>query len=430
MQFPYLLPMLNRSISRWEMVLLIINGVIGAGIFGLPAKAYKDAGIYSLLALVVCAAAVFVIVFCFAEVASRFSKTGGPYAYAQAAFGPWAAFLTGWLLLLTRFITYAALINLMVTYMSVFSTWFNQPLARNLTIIVITLLLTWFNYIGVRNSTRVNNVLTLTKLSALLVFVVVGSLYVKTENFQAGPFPGFHGFSSTVLLLVFAFGGFESVLVNTGEVRDPERNLPFALLNATLLIATAYLLILLVCIGTLPTLGNSEKPLAEAAGLMMGKGGAVFIAIGAVCSIMGTLNAIMLAGSRLPFAFSEEKQFPSLFSYVHPKYHTPTWSLVFYSLVTIVISLSYSFIAAASISAITRVMIYAIVCGTLLILRRKSPGKLGYYHVRYGKLLALGGIGISLWLISSSQWTELRDIAIAVAAGALLLLLYYRFRRS
>lgn len=408
--------MLNRSISKWEMVLLIINGVIGAGIFGLPAKAYKDAGLYSIPALLICAAVVFVIVFCFAEVASRFSKTGGPYVYASVL-GRWPAFLTGWLLLLTRFITYAALINLLVTYLSVFSPWFVTDFGRPTTIISTTALLTWFNYAGVHHSTRINNVLTVAKLAALLTFVVVGCFFIDGARFQPNSFPGFSSFSSTILLLVFAFGGFESVLVNTGEVKEPERNLPFALLTGTVLIATFYLLILIVSIGTLPGLAQSEKPLAEAAAMMMGRWGALFIAVGATCSIIGTLNAIMLAGSRLPYAFSEEGQFPSWFSFVHPRYKTPTRSLVFYSLITCIISLSYGFLSAASISAITRVMIYGVVCLTLIQLRKAPGAQSSGYQIRYGIPVAIAGMLICGWLISSAKLIELRDIAFAIAVG-------------
>jgi amino acid transporter len=226
-----------------------------------------------------------------------------------------------------------------------------------------------------------------------------------------------------VLLLVFAFGGFESVLVNSGEVKNPERNLPFALLLATLVIAIIYILIQVVSIGTLPSLATAEKPLADAAAVFMGKGGAAIIAAGAVISVAGTLNAIMLVGSRLPFAFSQEKQFPQLFSFIHPRYKTPSWSLLLFMSITIAVSLNYSFLSAASLSAITRVMIYGIVCATLIILRRKNPGQPGFYKIRYGKLIAAGGIGITLWLLSSSKLRELRDIVIAIAAGLLVYLL-------
>lgn len=415
--------MLKRSISKWAMVLLVINGVIGSGIFGLPAKVFKETGVYSIAAFLVCAVAVFVIILCFAEVSSRFNKTGGPYLYALSSFGPLPAFLTGWLLLVTRFITYAALINLLVTYLSVLSPVFANPEARIITIILLTASLAYINHTGVQNSTRINNLLTIGKLLPLLLFIAVGFFFINPGHYEVQQVPDFSSFSSTVLLLVFAFGGFESVLVNSGEVKSPEKNLPFALLLATLVIAVIYILVQVVSIGTSPSLAAAEKPLADAASSFIGKPGAFIIAAGAVVSVAGTLNAIMLVGSRLPFAFSQEKQFPQLFSFIHPKYKTPTWSLLLFMSITIVVSLNYSFLSAASLSAITRVMIYGIVCATLLILRKKNTGAQSFYKLKYGNVIAAAGILITLWLLSSSKLNELRDVGIAIGAGLLIWLL-------
>jgi len=405
------------------MVLLVINGVIGSGIFGLPSKAFKEVGVYSIAAFLVCAVAVFIIILCFAEVSSRFDKTGGPYLYALSSFGPLPAFLTGWLLLLTRFITYAALINLLVTYLSVFSDWFDLRSSRIITIVLLTLFLAYVNHIGVKNSTRVNNFLTIAKLLPLLLFIIVGFLFIKSENYQVDKVPGFTSFSSTVLLLVFAFGGFESVLVNSGEVKDPEKNLPFALLLAALVIAAIYMLVQIVSIGTLPSLASTEKPLAEASKLFMGKAGAIIIAFGAMFSVTGTLNAIMLVGSRLPFAFSEENQFPKVFSFIHPKYKTPTWSLLLFMAITIIISLNYSFLSAASLSAITRVMIYGIVCITLIILRKKKTDQKNFFKIKYGTVIAILGVIITIWLLSSATMKELKHVGIAIGIGLLVYLL-------
>ena len=405
------------------MVLLVINGVIGSGIFRLPADSFKEVGVYSIAAFLVCAVAVFVIILCFAEVSSRFDKTGGPYLYALTSFGPLPAFLTGWLLLITRFITYAALINLLVTYLSVFSDWFELRSARIITIILLTLFLAYVNHIGVKNSTRVNNFLTIGKLLPLLLFIIVGFFFIEPGNYEVKKVPDFTSFSSTVLLLVFAFGGFESVLVNSGEVKNPEKNLPFALFLAALIIAGIYMLIQIVSIGTLPTLASTDKPLADAAGLFMGKTGAIIIALGAMFSVSGTLNAIMLVGSRLPFAFSEEKQFPAVFSFIHPKYKTPTWSLLLFMALTIMISLNYSFLSAASISAITRVMIYGIVCITLIILRKKNPGKTGFFKIKYGNIVAILGVLLTLWLLTSATLEQMKQISIAIGIGLVVYLL-------
>jgi amino acid transporter len=282
---------------------------------------------------------------------------------------------------------------------------------------LLTLLLAYINHVGVKNSTQVNNFLTIAKLLPLLLFIIVGFFFVKGENYEAKELPGFNSFSSTVLLLVFAFGGFESVLVNSGEVKDPGKNLPFALLLAALIIASIYMLVQIVSIGTLPSLATTDRPLADASQLFMGKTGALVIALGAMFSVTGTLNAIMLVGSRLPFAFSEEKQFPRVFSFIHPKYKTPTWSLLLFMTITIIASLTYSFLEAATISAITRVMIYAIVCITLIILRKKKPGQTGFFKIKYGNVFAVLGVLIAIWLLSSAKSNDIKAIAIALGIG-------------
>lgn len=128
----------------------------------------------------------------------------------------------------------------------------------------------------------------------------------------------------------------------------------------------------------------------------------------------------MLVGSRLPFAFSEEKQFPKVFSFVHPKFKTPTWSLLLFAAVTIIISISNSFLYAATISAITRVMIYGIVCFSLLCLRKRNTGQTGFFKIPYGKFFAIAGILLTLWLLSSSRLKEMRDVAIAVGVGGVI----------
>ena len=343
--------------------------------------------------------------------------------------GPLPGFVTGWLLLLTRFITYAALVNLLVTYLSFFSEWFAQPVPRILTISGVTLALAFINHIGVKDTTRVNNFLTVAKLLPQFLFIGVGLFFIAPANFEIKETPGFGSFSSTVLLLVFAFGGFESVLVNSGEVKNPKKNLPFALLLATSCIIIIYVLIQIVSIGTLPGLSSSNKPLADAAGLFMGKTGSTIIAIGALFSITGTLNAIMLVGSRLPYAFSEEKQFPKAFSFIHPRYKTPTFSLLLFTGITLIVSVTNSFIYAATISAITRVMIYGIVCFALIRLRKKDISKTGYFRVPYGNSIAIAGIGLSFWLLSSSKLTELRDVVIAIAVG-LFIYIFTSFQKK
>src|SRR5688572_14195253 len=162
----------------------------------------------------------------------------------------------------------------------------------------------------------------------------------------------------------------------------------------------------------------------------MGNAGGNFIALGAIISISGTLNAIVLGGSRLPFAFSSEGQFPKIFSYIHPKRLTPTLSLILFIAITTVVSLIWSFFAALAIGAIIRVLVYLLVCISMIRLRQKNPQKKDYFKLRFGYFLAIAGILFSVWLLSSSKLTELRDISICILAGIVIYGLYEHFKGS
>ncbi len=423
------MPQLKRSIGKWSLVLLIINSIIGAGIFGLPSKVFAFSGVYSLLAFGACAIVVMVFILCFAEVSSRFDKTGGPYAYAYSALGKFPGFLTGWLLLLSRIFNYATLINLLVIYLSFFSPTFEQPWIRIVCILCLTTFFTVVNHIGVKDSTRVNNILTIAKLLPLTAFIIIGLFNIQPGSMDAKKAFEFSSFSTSVLLLVFAFGGFESVLINTGEIHNPRKNLPFALITGFIFITVFYCLIQLVSIGTLPGLATSEKPLADSAQLFMGNWGGWLIAGAAVISITGTLNAIVLGGSRLPFAFSSEAQFPKLFSFIHPKRLTPTWSLLLFIVITTAVSLVWSFFAALTIGSIVRVLVYMIVCGSLIRLRIIKPAEKDYFKLKTGIFLALVGICFAGWLLLSSKWEQLRDIGLCMVVGIIVFIGYELYKK-
>ena len=408
---------------------MIINSIIGAGIFGLPSKVFQLTGVYSIIAFFVCAAIVLIFILCFAEVGSRFDKTGGPYLYTLTAFGRFPAFLVGWLLLLSRIFNYATLINLLVTYLSLFSVSLQQPFTRALIIVFITGFLTWVNHIGVKSISRVSNFLTVGKLIPLAIFIIVGFFFLDTHSFTAKQIPDLPSFSSAVLLLIFAFGGFESVMVNSGEIKNPSKTIPFALITATIVVAVFYILIQITCIGTLPSLATSEKPIADAATRFMGTIGGKLIVVGAFISILGTLNILMFSGSRLPFAFSKEEQFPKLFAYVHPKFKTPTVSLLLVAVVSAIVSIAWTFLTALSVAVIIRVTVYLFVCGSLIMLRKKMPLQTGYYKIPFGNTIAVAGILLSLCLLSAAKLIELRNAAIFLGIGIIIYLLQHKFKK-
>lgn len=415
---------LKRGIQRWDLVFLIINSVIGAGIFALPAKVFALSGTYSILAFLVCAFVMMVLILVFAEVSSRFEQTGGPYLYVHKAFGSIPAFVIGWLLMLTRLFSYATLINLMVLYLSFFSEAFNLPEVRVGMILLITALITYFNWIGIKNTAKVSNILTIAKLFPLLVFILVGLFFIDFENLKGGPVPSLNDFSAASLLLIFAFGGFEAGLVNSGEIVNPKKNLPFGLITAAAVIAGIYILIQVVSIGTLPDLASSDKPLADAATGFMGWWGGVFITIGAVISILGTLNVQILSGSRLPFALSEEDQLPKIFGKIHPKFATPYISLLFFSGLVAFVAIFWGFMNSLAVSVISRLLLYALVCASLIKLRKNQPPSDKFFKIQYGNQMAIVGILLTIWLLSGTQAEEIIDTFIWTGAGLVIFMIH------
>src|SRR5262245_7257754 len=188
---------LVRGIRRWDLVAVAINGIIGAGIFGLPSRVYALIGPYSLIAFTACALVVALIVLCFAEVGSRFSETGGPYLYAREAFGPVAGFEVGWLMWLARVTAFAANTNLLIDYLGYFHPGIGTGAPRAVAIIAVAVALTAVNVIGVRNAALFSNVFTIGKSIPILLFIGAGLFFLDRGNCSPPPARGFSSFSNS-----------------------------------------------------------------------------------------------------------------------------------------------------------------------------------------------------------------------------------------
>src|SRR5438477_919392 len=420
---------LIRGIRKWDLVAFTVNAVIGAGIFGLPAKAYSLIGAYSLIAFFACAFVVLLIILCFAEVSSRFDETGGPYTYARAAFGPTVAFEVGWLSWLARLTAFAANCNLMVSYLAFFWPAANNFWPRATVIVLVVLALTAINILGVRQAAIAGVVFTIGKLIPMLIFIAIVLFFLNPQPFSLGARPATGAFSQSVLLLLYAFTGFEMATIPAGEIRDPQKNLPRALLIATGVVACTYILIQVVCIGTLPGLGTSTKPLADAGQRFMGAAGAALISAGAMISIAGNLNVLVLSGSRIPFAFAEREQLPSIFARLHQRFFTPYISIVITAAVMLVLTLKSSFVAALTISAIARLVTYAATCAALPVLRRKPDAPKALFRLPGGFLIAIAALLLSGWLLANSTLREGIQAAIAAAVGIAIFASYQIYRK-
>ena len=421
---------LVRGIRRWDLVAMTINGIIGAGIFGLPSKVFQLIGSYSVIAFAVCALVVALIILCFAEVGSRFQETGGPYLYAREAFGQTVAFEVGWLAWLARVTAFAANCNLLVSYLGFFWPAATDSAPRTMVITAVVSALAVINVFGVRRATLFSNVFTIGKLVPILIFIATGLFFLDSHSYTFGALPQPGAFSQSVLLLIYAFTGFEMAAIPAGEVKDPRKDLPRALLTAIAVVAVLYLLIQIVCIGTLPELAQSQKPLADAGTRFLGNAGGAIISAGAIISITGNLNIIVLSGSRVPFAMAEQKQLPSIFARVHSRFFTPHIAILITAGLMLVLTLKSSFVAALTISAIARLVTYAATCAALPVLRRRSDVPPAMFPLFAGPVIAVAALVLAAWLLANSTLREAYQAAIVGAAGLVIYLVYRLTQRD
>ena len=422
-------PGLARRIHRWDLVALVLNCVVGAGIFGLPSRVFALAGTYSLVTYLVCAFVVGLIALSFAEVASRFSSTGGPYVYAREAFGALAGFEVGWLLWLARVTAFGSLANLFVDYAGIFVPAVGAGVGRAVALTTVAVMLTALNLVGVRPSTLATDAFAAAKLAALLFFVVVGMVFVSRANYSTATLPTYGQFSQAALLLVFAFSGFEMAVIPAGEIKDPGKHLPFALLFGIGIVVVLYTLIQFVAIGTLPTLATSQRPIADASARFLGARAAAFVSLGALISIGGTLNSIVLVTPRLLFAMAAGGHLPRVFGVVHERFRTPHVASLMSAVVMVALTLSGSFATLAAISTIIRLLTYAATCAALLQFRRQPNAPPAAFLAPFGRFAATAALILSAWLLSNSTRSDAWTTVIAGAVGLPLFFVFGAGRR-
>jgi amino acid transporter len=412
---------LVRAIGRWSLAALTVNCIIGSGVFGLPSVLAGLVGRASVLAVVLAAIAMGVIMACFSEVTSRFAETGGPYLYAREAFGRFMGIQVGWLVWFVRLTACAANANLFVVYLGQFWPRATQPVPKLAILTLLVGILAAINFRGVRTGARVSNFFTAAKLASLGLVAVAGTIYLIASHHvipEAVVSPGANDWGRAIVLLIFAYGGFEAALISAGEAKDPRRDMPFGLFAALLTCVVIYGLIQWVVVGVLPDPGHSQRPLADVAQIVLGHGGGVLIGLGALFSIYGYLSGNMLATPRITFALAERGDFPSLFSIVHPRFRTPYVSIFVFALLVWLLSLFGSFAGNATLSAGSRLFYYGVICAALPVLRKKQKTR-AVFQLRGGTLIAILGVLICATLLTRIEYNKSIVLLAAVAVAFL-----------
>ena len=398
---------LVRAIGRWSLVALTVNSILGSGIFGLPAALAALLGSLSPWAVLLAGAAMAVIVSCYAEVASQFDQSGGTYLYVRHAFGRFAGLQVGWMTLLSRFTACAAAVNLLVEYLGEFWPRATQAVPR-LTIISLFLgALGVVNYRGVSAGAWLSNVSVMAKLLALGLICVVGTGYLIAHPaaHPATALTDGDGWLKAVLLLFFAYGGYEAALNPMGEAKDPRRDAAFALFVSLIVVSLLYTVLQFIVIGVLPDPAHSVRPLADAARVFMGGPGAALISIGALISVYGYLSANLLTGPRALFALAERGDFPAGFAAVHPRKRTPHVAIAVFALLIWAFALLGSFSWNVTLSAVARLAYYGAVCASVPVLRGRQP-RAAAFRVPGGPALPIVGVVICALLLTRVDFTK------------------------
>ncbi len=421
---------LVRALGVRALALNAVNLTIGSGIFVLPAVVAAALGPAGLVAYIVCGLTMGLVMTCFAEAGSRLSRSGGAYAYAEAAFGPYVGFVVGTLLWFAfGVLSHAAVATALAGTLAQFHPAFAHPVGRALFLAVLIGGLAWVNVRGVRQGARFAMVATVVKLLPLLVLIAFGLPAVRAENLAWDGRPSLEAVGGTALVLFFAFAGPEGSLTASGEIRNPARTVPRAISVAVATVLAFYLALQLVAQGVLgPALPEAtEAPLAEAAGRVLGGPGRALLLAGAALSMFGTLGGDLLSAPRALFAQSRDGFFAAAAARVHPRYRTPHVAIGTYAALAFGFAVTGAFQRLAAFASAGLLLIYLAVCLSALVLRRRDVAEGGVpFRAPGGPLVPVLAVGVVLWLLAQATSREFLGLAATVAVATVA----YLFRRK
>lgn len=412
---------LPRKLGVWGIWLLVVNGLIGAGIFGLPSGASALAGEYSVFIYGMCALLILPVILSFAECGSYFRGTGGPVRYGTEAFGSFIGFQSGWLYYVARLISFSANSVLLVESIGYFFAPAAEGVGRLISLALICGLLSFVNVLGSVESIRSLAAFTVVKFSVLILLVfggltVLGSSVIPTFGQSI---PEFTDLGAATLLLIYAFVGFEGGVVPAGETKHPEKDMPKALLLGLGSVVLLYVGVQLVSEAAVPDLASSTSPLLDASAALFGDVGAVILMIGVATSVIGNLVSNMFSTPRLTYALSLDKSLPTWFGMVHPKFLTPSNSILFFGLATFLGAAFSSFTVLAAMTVLSRLFLYIITCAAIPRLRAKFKTA-DSFILRGGYLIPVLGILACLWLMLQVSRTNILMTLLFIGIGSVL----------
>ncbi len=415
-------PQLIRAIGALGASFLVINGMIGSGIFALPGAVAERAGLLSPVMFIAAGLLIIVVVLAFAELGSYFRDSGGPALYATKAFGPLIGFSTSWVYYISRIASTAANSHALALYLGVVWPWFDTTWGHRVVVVVVLAALTLINVRGVKDSVRTLALFTFFKVVPLLMLILLGLQFVSPDVLFPEPLPTIDDPGGTMLLLIYAYIGFEALSMTAGETKQPRRTIPWALVWSVIAVAGLYYLIMLVYVAVLPDELDSGATLADVARRIAGPVGAVVIALTAAASITGNLSGSLLAGPRLTLSMAEQGLVPAWIGTVHPKFLTPANSIMLLGGLAMLVALTGTFVKLAIASSLARLIAYGVSIAALPVIRRAADEETrkNAFRLPGGYLVPAIALGLCVWMASYSSAESWRFIAVLLVAGFLI----------
>jgi amino acid transporter len=426
---------MRRTLSLFDVVCIGLNAIVGSGIFLLPDDLYRQMGVLSPLAFLLCAVGLLPIALCYAEAASRVDRTGGPYVYASEAFGPNTGFAVGWMCFANSVFSFAAVAAAAAAYFGrLVPTFAGAWPERGVALLVIAGFAA-LNFRGAKPGALAVDAFTLAKFGVLFVLVAALVPEVKLPSGAggaggaAGALPaGFAGVGSAVFIALFAAQGFEVVPVPAGETRLPRRDIPIAIVASLLVASLLYLAVQAVLVGAYAKLGEvSDTPLADAA-LGVAPTLGTLIAVGGLISMLGFVSGSAFGTPRYLYAAAADGHLPTPLSALHPRFDSPHVAIVVTAGASALLASSFDYRALIGMSNVAVAVQYLGTCLAVLALRRRYTKGEGF-RAPLGPTMPVLGALVSLWVFTEATAQELTWAAASMAVGAVAVAATRRFAR-
>jgi len=416
---------LKRTISLTGLSANIINSVVGAGIFVIPAVVAAGLGSASILAYLICGVLVILIMLCFAEVGSIITNSGGTYAYIETTFGKYAGFITANLYLIAAVTADAAIANALANIIGTFFPVFRGEFIQISFFLIIFAGLAFVNIRGAEQGVRFVTIFSIMKTIPLLFIIFIGFKDIDLTNLYFESIPSLKKLGEVSLVLFFAFQGAEIGLSISGEVMQPQKTIPRAIFLSVLFILILYILIQTVSQGILGNeLANyKDNPLGEVAKRIFGPVGLTLISIGAAVSMFGSVSGGVLSNPRVIFSASKDGVIPvDLLSSIHKRFATPHVAILVYATSAFLFASFGGFKQLAVISSAAILIIYLGVALAVIKLRRKGieAKKAGSFRIPGGYTVPVLSVIIILFFLSSLTAGEIKTTLISIGLLSLI----------